>query len=102
MPETSPAPAEAAEAEAAAPPPKNWVATLADGTLVKRRLQRQRACDEPSGKKICAGHLKRWYGYGNEIITKFGRDPEIYRCERCQALFLPNESETPRTGTLAF
>lgn len=107
MPDTNSATAEATAAkseadEAAVPEPKNLVATLADGTFIKRRLERQRACDEPKGKKICAGHLKRWYGYGDEIVAMFGRDPEIYRCERCQILFRPNESEVPRTGTLAF
>jgi hypothetical protein len=89
------------EKEAPAPP-KNLVATLSDGTFVKRRTERQRACDEPKGKKICAGHLKRWYEAGDEIHSKFGAAIEIYRCERCQTLYLPNESETPRTGTLAF
>lgn len=107
MTETSSATAEATAAspqadETAAPEPKNLVAKLADGTFVKQRIERQRACDEPKGKKICAGHLKRWYGYGAELVTMFGRDPEIYRCERCQILYRPNESETARTGTLAF
>ena len=93
----------AAVAEAA-PEPKNLVTRLSDGTAVKRRIVRQRACDEPTGKKgkICAGHLKRWYGYGEEHIEKLGRDPEVYRCERCNILYLPNEGETARTGTLAF
>lgn len=107
MPDTTSATAEATAAkpeadEVAVPEPKNLIARLADGTFVKRRIERQRACDEPKGKKICAGHLKRWYGYGDEIVAMFGRDPEIYRCERCQILFRPNESETARTGTLAF
>lgn len=107
MPDTTSATTEATAAkpesdEAAVPEPKNLVARLADGTVVKRRIKRQRACDEPMGKKICAGHLKRWYGYGDEIVVMFGRNPEIYRCERCQILFRPNESETARTGTLAF
>lgn len=107
MPDTNSATAKAVAAkpeadEAAVPEPKNLVAKLADGTIVKRRIKRQRACDEPKGKKICAGHLKRWYGYGDEIVAMFGRDPEIYRCERCQILFRPNDSETARTGTLAF
>ncbi len=107
MPDTNSATAKAVAAkpeadEAAVPEPKNLVAKLADGTIVKRRTKRQRACDEPKGKKICAGHLKRWYGYGDEIVAMFGRDPEIYRCERCQILFRPNDSETARTGTLAF
>ena len=95
---------ESATVEESVPEPKNFVARLTDGTAVKRRIVRQRACDEPMGKKgkICAGHLKRWYGYGEEIVAMFGRDPEIYRCERCQILFRPNEDEIARTGTLAF
>ncbi len=100
MSETNPATQDvAAEAE---PEPKNLVLRLSDGTAVKRRLLRQRACDEPYGKKTCLGHLKRWYGYGDELIVRFGRSPEIYRCERCKILFVPNESEVARTGTLAF
>ena len=107
MPDTSSATAETTAAspnadEAAEPEPKNLVAKLADGTIVKQRMKRQRACDHPKGKKICAGHLKRWYGYGAEVVDLFGPDPEIYRCERCQILFRPNESEVARTGTLAF
>lgn len=100
MSETSPA--TVANSEEAAPDPKNLVTRLADGTCVKQRVRRQRACDEPKGKKICAGHLKRWYGFGTELVTQFGKNPEIYRCERCQILYVPNEDETPRTGTLAF
>ena len=88
--------------EEAPPPPKNLVATLSDGTFVRRRTERQRACDQPKKKKICAGHLKRWYGYGDEVKGQFGADVEIYRCERCLTLYLPNESEVPRTGTLAY
>ncbi len=94
--------AAAGNSEDGAPDPKNMVLRLADGTAVKRRLLRQRACDEPAGKKICAGHLKRWYGYDQELVVKFGPAPEIYRCERCKILFIPNEAEVPRTGTLAF
>ena len=98
---SSATPAAAAET---LPEPKNLVARLSDGTVVKRRMLRQRACDEPTGKKgkICAGHLKRWYGFGEEVAAQFGRDAEVYRCERCRILFLPNESETARTRTLAF
>ena len=89
-------------AEEAPAPPANLVVTLSDGTYVKRRSARQRACDEPKGKKICAGHLKRWYEAGGEVRSKFGPAVEVYRCERCLTLYLPNESETPRTGTLAY
>ena len=54
--------------EAAAPEPLSPVTsmdvlfTLGDGTKVKQRLPRMRACNERNAKgKLCAGHLKRWY-----------------------------------------
>lgn len=79
------------------------VDTLSDGTKVKRRILRMRACDEKDEKgKLCAGHLKRWYGFGDEVKQKFGGDAEIYRCEDCQTLYLPNPEETPRSGTLSY
>ena len=79
------------------------VDTLSDGTKVKVRLPRMRACDERDAKnKICAGHLKRWYFFGEEVAAKYGKDAEIYRCEHCKTLYLPNPDEKPRTGTLAY
>lgn len=79
------------------------VATLSDGTKVKRRIVRMRACDEKNEKgKLCAGHLKRWFFFGEEVKQKFGADAEIYRCDKCKTLFLPNPAEEPRSGTLAF
>jgi hypothetical protein len=83
------------------PPVSELVATLSDGTKVKRRIQRMRACNEKDEKgKICAGHLKRWYFFGDEVKQKFG--DEIYRCERCKTLYLPAADEEPRTGTLSW
>ncbi len=77
------------------------VATLDDGTKVKQRLPRQRACNEKDAKgKLCAGHLKRWYFYPTEIGERFGG--EIYRCEHCRTLYLPNPQEEPRSGTLSW
>ncbi len=77
------------------------VATLPDGTKVKRRIPRMRACNEKDEKgKLCAGHLKRWYFYGDELRKQFG--DEIYRCEHCKTLYLPAAEEEPRTGTLAY
>ena len=82
--------------------PANLVGTLSDGTKVKRRKLRQRACNEPGAKKgsICAGHLKRWYGFSDEVRQSYGT--EVYRCEHCHTLYLPNPDEQPRTGTLAW
>jgi hypothetical protein len=76
---------------------------LTDGTKVKRRLMRMRACNEKDDKgKLCAGHLKRWYFFGAEVSQKFGADAEVYRCERCKTLYLPNPEESPRSGTLSY
>jgi hypothetical protein len=79
------------------------VDTLADGTKVKVRKPQMRACNEKDVKgKICAGHLKRWYFFGEQVAAKFGNNAELYRCEHCKTLYLPNPDETPRTGTLAY
>ena len=84
-------------------PVSELVATLSDGTKVKRRVPRMRACNEKDEKgKLCAGHLKRWYFFGDEVKKKFGADVEVYRCEHCKTLYLPNKEEEPRTGTLSF
>jgi len=49
-------------------PVAELVATLSDGTKVKRRIPRMRACNEKDEKgKLCAGHLKRWYHFGDEV-----------------------------------
>ena len=76
---------------------------LVDGTKVKRRMLRMRACNELNAKgKLCSGHLKRWYHPSSEVVTALGRHNEIYRCERCQTIYLPNPSEQPRTRTIAW
>jgi hypothetical protein len=77
------------------------VTTLADGTKVKRQLPHQRACNEKDDKgKLCAGHLKRWYFHPEELGRQFGG--EIYRCEHCKTLYLPETEIAPRTLTLRF
>jgi hypothetical protein len=84
-------------------PVSEVVATLSDGHKVKRRILHMRACNEKDEKgKSCFGHLKRWYGYGDEVRKQYGPDPEVYRCERCQTLYVPAEGEPPRTRTLSF
>jgi len=81
----------------------NLVTTLPGGVKVKRRILKQRACNEKDEKgKLCAGHLKRWYFFGEDVKQLYGEDAEIYRCERCKTLYLPNPAEEPRSGTLAF
>jgi hypothetical protein len=92
-----------AQPQEASQPTKNLVLTLSDGTKVKRRLLRQRACNEPGEKgKICAGHLKRWFFCTDEVKSKLGPEAEVYRCEHCHTLYLPNEEEEPRSGTLCW
>jgi hypothetical protein len=87
----------------AQPPVAELVTTLSDGTKVKRRVLRMRACNEKNEKgKLCAGHLKRWYDFGDEVKQKFGSDAEIYRCEHCNTVYLPNPEEEPRTDTLSW
>ena len=81
--------------------PARLVDTLPDGVKVKERIPRMRACDERNEKgKLCMGHLKRFFDYPKDVAERFGN--EIYRCERCKTLYLPNPSETPRTGTLSW
>jgi hypothetical protein len=94
--------AEVAAPEQAAPPDPSLLETLPSGTKVKMRKPRQRACNEPLKKDICAGHLKRWYEPNEETRQRFGTEVEIYRCEKCHTLYLPNREEVPRTGTLAY
>ena len=59
--------------------------------------------------KICAGHLKRWFYVTDrieqacgDVKAAYGPQAEIYRCEHCKTLYLPNPEEEPRTGTLSF
>jgi hypothetical protein len=69
---------------------------------VKIKKLGQRACNEPGVKaKPCGGHLKRWF-YVADVLERacgdvekaWGRDAEVYRCERCKTLYLPNPQET--------
>lgn len=86
-----------------AAPAAQLVGTLSDGKKIKVRLPRMRACDEKNEKgKLCAGHLKRWFNLSDEVAAKYGKDAEIYRCERCRTVYLPNPDEVPRSGTLSY
>ena len=79
------------------------VGTLPDGRKVKRRLLKQRACNEKDEKgKLCAGHLKRWYTFDPQVVERYGNNAEVYRCENCKTIYLPNPEEAPRSGTLAY
>ncbi len=61
----------------------------------------QRACNEKDAKgKFCGGHLKRWF-YTTDVQEQacgdaekaWGKDAEVYRCENCRALYLPNPED---------
>ncbi|HAX43511.1 MAG TPA: hypothetical protein PLF84_08025 [Bryobacteraceae bacterium] len=79
------------------------IGELADGTRIRRRAPRMRACNLKNEKgKMCAGHLKRWYFYPTEVEARFGKDAELYRCEKCLTIYLPSDQEPPRSGTLSY
>jgi len=83
--------------------PDEVVATLSNGVKVKRRMLRMRACTEKDAKgKMCRGHIKRWFTPTDELRQLYGKDAEIYRCERCRTIYLPNSEEAPRTQTMAW
>jgi len=68
---------------------------------VKIKKPGQRACNEKNDKgKFCGGHLKRWFYMTDAteqecgcIEKAWGPDVEVYRCEHCKTLYLPNERE---------
>jgi hypothetical protein len=82
-------------------PASELVETLPSGLKIKRRVPRMRACDEKNEKgAICGGHLKRWFGAARDLSSQFG--DELYRCERCLTVYLPNPAEPKRSATLAW
>jgi len=90
-------------------------ATAVTGTIphlpnhkVKIKKIGQRACNEKDDKgKFCGGHLKRWF-YTVDVLEQecgcvekaWGPDAEVYRCENCQTLYLPNPKD-PRGVNVA-
>jgi hypothetical protein len=72
---------------------------------VKVKKPLQRACNEKDEKgKLCNGHLKRWF-YRSDAAEKqcgdvecaWGSQAEVYRCEHCKTLYLPNPQD-PRVN----
>lgn len=72
-----------------------------DHHKVKTKKPGQRACNEKDDKgKFCGGHLKRWF-YAVDVIEQkcgdlekeWGRDVEVFRCEHCRTLYLPNPED---------
>jgi hypothetical protein len=68
---------------------------------VKVKKLGQRSCNEKNAKgKFCGGHLKRWYYESDareqecgDVEKAWGTKAEVYRCEHCQMLYLPNAAE---------
>ncbi len=68
---------------------------------VKVKKPLQRSCNEKDEKgKFCGGHLKRWFYTADsmeqacgDVEKAYGRDAEIYRCEFCKTLYLPNPDD---------
>ena len=80
---------------------KEYIAPQLPNHKVKVKKPGQRACNEKDAKgKFCGGHLKRWY-YTDDVKEQacgdvekaWGKDAEVYRCEHCKTLYLPNPDE---------
>ncbi|PYV20455.1 MAG: hypothetical protein DMG27_22980 [Acidobacteria bacterium] len=66
---------------------------------LKEKKPGQRACDVKSEKgELCCGHLKRWYTADEETLKQVGKDVELYRCERCHALYRPVPEDHSSAG----
>jgi hypothetical protein len=84
--------------------------TVASGTQTPEQLPHhkvkikkpgQRSCNEKDAKgKLCGGHLKRWF-YATDVVEQqcgdvqkaWGPNAEVYRCEHCKTLYLPNPED---------
>ncbi len=70
---------------------------------VKTRKSKQRACDEKDAKgKLCAGHLKRWFEYPEEVEKIVGKRAEVYRCEFCKTVYRPDPKQLPNSYTVRY
>ena len=78
-----------------------YIAPQLPNHKVKVKKPGQRACNEKDAKgKFCGGHLKRWYYMDDvkeqacgDVEKAWGKDAEVYRCEHCKTLYLPNPDE---------
>jgi hypothetical protein len=75
---------------------------------VKLKKHLQRSCNQKDEKgKICGGHLKRFF-YAADSVERacgdmekaYGKDAEVYRCEHCKTIYLPNPHD-PRGQNVA-
>lgn len=59
----------------------------------------QRACDVKDAKgELCVGHLKRWYTPDEATAKELGANAEVYRCERCRALYRASPTDDSTAG----
>ena len=76
---------------------------------IKEKKAGQLACDQKDAKgELCCGHLKRWYYYHplrlsiseeeEAAVKEFGKGAEVYRCERCHALYRPVATDLSTAG----
>lgn len=69
---------------------------------VKVKKPLQRSCNEKDDKgKICGGHLKRWFYVSDsvervcgDVEQAYGKNAEVYRCEHCKTIYLPNPADS--------
>src|SRR5579872_2112214 len=99
-----------AQSQIANPKSKMVGASVSTVTLkVKEKKPGQRACDQKDAKgELCMGHLKRWFYYHplrlafsdeeQAARTEFGKNAEIYRCERCHTLYRPMSADLSTAG----
>jgi hypothetical protein len=68
-------------------------------TVIKEKKPGQRACSErEAGGGLCIGHLKRWFEPDEEVLNQAGKGAEIFRCERCHALYRPAAADNSSVG----
>lgn len=71
----------------------------ADTINFREKKPGQRACDVKDEKgKLCVGHLKVWAAPTQEAIQAAGKGVDIYRCERCHALYRPASGDDSSAG----
>jgi hypothetical protein len=67
-------------------------------TLIEKKPG-QRACNEKNSKgNLCLGHLKRWHQPDPAVLKELGNSAEIYRCERCHALYRAAPADDSTAG----
>ena len=98
---TPPAPQQTTQAQQPAPQASEPQVDQLPRHAVKIKKPLQRSCNNKDEKgKICGGHLKRWF-YKSDVIEQecgdvmqaWGPDREVYRCEHCKTVYLPNPAD---------